>query len=104
MNELEAYATKLFSLLDEEKFFEKAGLFMDRDIMKKFLMETLEDNFEKTGSFELHQDQLSDVIDRTNSYIIEETFCDLIKTGDIRPVGLDENGDFLYESVVKQKK
>ncbi len=95
------YVENVFALLDSENFFEKAGLFMDREIMKSFLIETLESNLEKNGNFTLQENQFEEVIDRTSKYIIEETFCDLIKTGDIKPVGLDENGDFLYESVNK---
>ena len=101
MNEINQYVDTVFTLLGSEKFFEKAGLFMDRDILKGFLIETLEDNLKNNGSILLLENQFEEVVDRTNKFIIEETFCDLIKTGDIRPVGLDENGDFLYESVAK---
>ena len=101
MNEINEYIDTVFSLLDRENFFEKAGLFMDRDIFRNFLAETLEDNLNKNGSFLLMENQFEEIVDKTSKFIIEETFCDLIQTGDIRPVGIDENGDFLYESVNK---
>lgn len=98
MNE---YIDTVFSLLDSENFFEKAGLFMDREILRKFLIDTLKENLEKNGSFQLLENQFEDVVDKTSKFIIEETFCDLIQSGDIKPVGIDENGEFLYEAVKK---
>lgn len=101
MNEMNEYIDTVFSLLDSENFFEKAGLFMDREILRKFLIDTLKENLEKNGSFQLLENQFEDVVDKTSKFIIEETFCDLIQSGDIKPVGIDENGEFLYEAVKK---
>jgi hypothetical protein len=36
MKEITNYVKHVMSVLDSEDFFEKAGLFMDRKILKKF--------------------------------------------------------------------
>ena len=96
MKEVKNYVKAIITLLDEEQFFERAGIFMDRDIMKKFLTEAITENYETTGSPVLREHQLEDIIDRTNRYIITETFEDLLKEGLIEVAGVDENGEFLY--------
>lgn len=96
MKEINKYVKDVLSLLDEEEFFDKAGIFMDRAIMKKFLTEAITENYEQTGSPVLKERQLEDVIDKTNRYIITETFEDLLKDGLIEVAGMDENGEFLY--------
>lgn len=96
MKEINKYVKDVLSLLDEEEFFDKAGIFMDRTIMKKFLTEVITENYEETGSPILKEKQLEDVIDRTNSYIIAETFEDLLKDDMIEVKGMDEKGEFLY--------
>jgi hypothetical protein len=96
MKEINKYVKNVLALLDEEDFFNKAGIFMDRDIMKKFLTEAITENYETTGSPVLREHQLEDIIDRTNRYIITETFEDLLKEGLIEVAGVDENGEFLY--------
>jgi hypothetical protein len=96
MKEITNYVKHVMSVLDSEDFFEKAGLFMDRKILKKFLTETVTLNYEETGSCELMLGQLEYIIDETNKYIISETFEDLLKDGLIEMKGMDEKGEFLY--------
>lgn len=83
-------------LLDEENFFERAGLFMDRAILKKFLENKVNQNWENNGSPELEPEQLNQIIEETSKFIIQETFEDLLGDGLIEVVGVDENGEFLY--------
>jgi hypothetical protein len=101
MKEVKNYVKAIISLLDEEQFFERAGIFMDRDIIEQFLIQTVSDNLEKTGIPDLKPNQLEEVIDKTSKFIIEETFQDLLKEGKIVVAGVDENGEFLYASVEK---
>jgi len=96
MKEINNYVKNVLALLDEEDFFNKAGIFMDRAIMKKFLTEAITENYELTGSPVLKENQLEDIIDKTNRYIITETFEDLLKDDLIEVKGMDENGEFLY--------
>jgi hypothetical protein len=96
MKEITEYVKYVMSVLDSEKFFEKAGLFMDRKILKKFIVETVTENYEETGSVLLQEGQLEYLIDKTNKYIISETFEDLLKDDLIQVKGMDENGEFLY--------
>ena len=96
MKEINKYVKDVLSLLDEEEFFDRAGIFMDRTILKKFLTEAITENYEETGSPVLKKNQLEDVIDKTNRFIITETFEDLLKDGLIEVAGVDENGDFLF--------
>jgi|LauGreDrversion4_2_1035121.scaffolds.fasta_scaffold00875_7 hypothetical protein len=101
MKEVKNYVKAIISLLDEEQFFERAGIFMDRDIIEQFLIQTVSDNLEETGIPDLKPNQLEEVIDKTSKFIIEETFQDLLKEGKIVVAGVDENGEFLYASVEK---
>lgn len=96
MKEVTNYVKHVMTILESENFFEKAGLFMDRKILKKFLTETVTLNYEETGNFELMEGQLEYIIDETNKYIISETFEDLLKDDLIEVKGMDENGEFLY--------
>jgi hypothetical protein len=101
MKEVKNYVKAIISLLDEEQFFERAGIFMDRDIIEQFLIQTVSNNLEETGIPDLKPNQLEEVIDKTSKFIIEETFQDLLKEGKIVVAGVDENGEFLYASVEK---
>ncbi len=101
MKEVKNYVKAIISLLDEEQFFERAGIFMDRDIIEQFLIQTVSDNLEETGIPDLKPNQLEEIIDKTSKFIIEETFQDLLKEGRIVVAGMDENGEFLYSSVEK---
>ena len=85
-------------LLENENFFERAGIFMDRDILTKFLTETITENYEKNGSPLLEPNQLHDTIDRVNHFIIEETMETLVKDGSINIVGINEEGEFVYKT------
>ena len=38
---------------------------------------------------------------KTNKFIIEETFQDLLRDGSIKIAGVDEDGNFLYASADK---
>jgi hypothetical protein len=96
MKEITEYVKHVMYVLDSENFFEKAGLFMDRKILKKFLTETITRNYEETGSCLLMEGQLEYLIDKTNKYIISETFEDLLKDDLIEVKGMDDNGEFLY--------
>jgi hypothetical protein len=77
-------------------FFENAGLFMDRKILKKFITEAVAENYEETGSLVLQEGQLQFLIDKTVKFVISETFEDLLKDDLIEVKGMDENGEFLY--------
>lgn len=101
MKEVKNYVKGVISLLDEEDFFERAGIFMDRDIMVQFLTETVTNNFEQYGIPDLKPNQLEEIIDKTNKFIIEETFQDLLRDGSIKIAGVDEDGNFLYASADK---
>jgi hypothetical protein len=101
MKEVKNYVKAIITLLDEEQFFERAGIFMDRDIIEQFLIETVSNNLEETGIPDLKPNQLEEIIDKTSKFIIEETFQDLLKEGRIVVAGMDENGEFLYSSVEK---
>jgi hypothetical protein len=96
MVEIKEYVKHVMHVLDSENFFEKAGLFMDRKILKKFLTEMVVENHEKTGSCVLMDGQLEFLIDKTNKYIISETFEDLLKDDLIEVKGMNEDGEFLY--------
>ncbi len=101
MKEVKNYVKAIITLLDEEKFFERAGIFMDRDIIEQFLIEAVTNNLNQTGIPDLKPNQLEEVIDKTSRFIIEETFQDLLKEGKIVIAGMDENGEFLYSSSEK---
>ncbi len=101
MKEVKNYVKAIITLLDEEQFFERAGIFMDRDIIEQFLIEAVTNNLNQTGIPDLKPNQLEEVIDKTSRFIIEETFQDLLKEGKIVIAGMDENGEFLYSSVEK---
>jgi hypothetical protein len=101
MKEVKNYVKAIITLLDEEQFFERAGIFMDRDIIEQFLIQTVTNNIEETGIPDLKPNQLEEVINKTSKFIIEETFQDLLKEGKIVVAGVDENGEFLYSSVEK---
>jgi hypothetical protein len=101
MKEVKNYVKVIITLLDEEQFFERAGIFMDRDIIEQFLIETVTNNLEETGIPDLKPNQLEEVIDKTSKFIIEETFQDLLRDGKIVIAGMDEKGEFLYSSVEK---
>ena len=101
MIEVKNYVKAIITLLDEEQFFERAGIFMDRDIIEQFLIQTVTNNIEETGIPDLKPNQLEEVINKTSKFIIEETFQDLLKEGKIVVAGVDENGEFLYSSVEK---
>jgi hypothetical protein len=96
MKEINNYVKTILNLLDEEDFFNKAGIFMDRKILKNFLTETVTKNYEETGSCLLMKGQLEDIIDKTNRCIISETFEDLLKDDLIEVVSMNEDGEFLY--------
>jgi hypothetical protein len=101
MKEVKNYVKAIITLLDEEQFFERAGIFMDRDIIEQFLIQTVTNNIEETGIPDLKPNQLEEVINKTSKFIIEETFQDLLKEGKIVVAGVDENGEFLYSSTEK---
>lgn len=101
MKEIKNYVKAVINLLDEEDFFDKAGIFMDKTIMKQFLTEAVTHNYEETGQPVLKEHQLEEIIDRTNRFIIEETFQDLLQDGTIKIAGMDEDGNFLYASAEK---
>lgn len=101
MKEIKNYVKAVIALLDEENFFDKAGIFMDKVIMKQFLTEAITQNYEESGSPQLKKHQLEEIIDKTNNFIIEETFQDLLKDGSIKIAGVDEKGNFLYAPVEK---
>jgi hypothetical protein len=101
MKEVKNYVKVIITLLDEEQFFERAGIFMDRDIIEQFLIETVTNNLEETGIPDLKPNQLEEVIDKTSKFIIEETFQDLLRDGKIVIAGMDEKGEFLYSSAEK---
>ena len=101
MKEVKNYVKAIITLLHEEQFFERAGIFMDRDIIEQFLIQTVTNNIEETGIPDLKPNQLEEVINKTSKFIIEETFQDLLKEGKIVVAGVDENGEFLYSSVEK---
>jgi hypothetical protein len=101
MKEVKNYVKAIITLLDEEQFFERAGIFMDRDIIEQFLIEAVANNLEETGIPDLKPNQLEEVINKTSKFIIEETFQDLLKEGKIVVAGMDEKGEFLYSSVEK---
>jgi hypothetical protein len=98
MNEIDKYLDTIIHLLEGENFFERAGIFMDRDILAKFLTETITENYEKKGSPLLEPNQLHDIIERVNHFIIEETMETLVKDGLINIVGMNEDGEFIYKS------
>lgn len=93
---IQVYIKHVFTILESEQFFENFGLFMDREIFKTFLEETLNSNLEETGDFLLREDQLQEIIEKTTRYLLEETFEDLLKDDLIEVKGMNENGDFLY--------
>ena len=101
MKEIKNYVKAVINLLEEEDFFEKAGIFMDKTIMKQFLTEAVTQNYDETGLPTLKENQLEEVIDKTNKFIIEETFQDLLQDGSIKIAGVDEDGNFLYASADK---
>lgn len=101
MKEIKNYVKAVMNLLNEENFFDKAGIFMDKVIMKQFLTEAITQNYEETGSPELKEHQLEEIVDKTNSFIIEETFQDLLEDGSIKIAGVDKSGNFLYAPVEK---
>jgi hypothetical protein len=92
MKEVKNYVKAIITLLDEEQFFERAGIFMDRDIIEQFLIETVTNNLEETGIPDLKPNQLEEIIDKTSKFIIEETFQDLLRDGKIVIAGMDEKG------------
>jgi len=98
MKEVKNYVKAIITLLDEEQFFERAGIFMDRDIIEQFLIETVTNNLDETGIPDLKPNQLEEIIDKTSKFIIEETFQDLLRDGKIVIAGMDEKGEFLYSS------
>ena len=61
MKEVKNYVKAIITLLDEEQFFERAGIFMDRDIIEQFLIQTVTNNIEETGIPDLKPNQLEEV-------------------------------------------
>lgn len=96
MKEITEYVKYITSVLESEKFFEKAGIFMDRKILKKFILEAVTENYEETGSIILLEGQLEFLINKTIKFIISETIEDLLTDDRIQIKGMDENGEFLY--------
>ena len=94
--EIKDYVNHVLKILDSEKFFKKAGLFMDRRVFKTFLQQMVQKNYEETNSFVLKENQLDELINKTMKFLIEETFEDLIKDDLIEVKGMNEEGDFLY--------
>ena len=96
MKEITEYVKYVITVLDSEMFFENAGLFMDRRILKKFMVEAVTENYEETGTIILLEGQLEFLTDKTIKFVISETFEDLLRDDLIEVKGMDENGEFLY--------
>ena len=101
---MKEYLKYVMSLLDDQDFFGRSGVFMDRELVSNLLTKVLESNHEKDGYHHITPDQLTNTLDKAQSIIIEESFNVLLEDGVISIDGINSDGDFVYSSNINPKK
>lgn len=92
------YLDQILNLLESEDFFNKSGVFMDKDVLSECLLDVIDSNYEEYGEYLITPDQLSEAVEKTTSLLIEETFNDMIDDGSISMTGINSEGEFVYKA------